>query len=274
MPTPFISELPQPVRDGYTATPGKLKSRALMDDGFYQDKRRWGKQPFQYNFQWRFNWDQLKMFEGWFEHMVLRGDGWFTIEIAGQTLTVRPMATEPNVMFTQGYWTVALLVEQITAAPVIAPRSGVLPVWPVDLPTLEAEGYSYSKSGSWLRSEIEDGLAETRNRFRSKLTTFNGKVNLTLEERNEFWDFYRNATIDGVSWFLMPFENGHGRTLVRAKFGATAPTEMPLGALYSLTMTFETDEAPLLTKNEYIALFPIVNDYVESGYVDDGYVGV
>lgn len=266
------SKLPQPIRDNFRGSPKLAKTRIQMDDGSYFDRRRWTKQPFVYSLSFIYTFEQLKFFEAWFEYRVLRREGWFNIDIAGETLSVRPLTGEPSVKAQNSKWSVSFDVMTLTSAPVLPASTGLLPVWPTALPRFESSDYTYARANSYSISDIPDGMPESRQRFRTNLTKWTTKIYVDLAGRAAFWNFYRNTLADGLAWFEAEFDNGFGDSQVRAKF-SDKPAESPLGAWFEISVALEAFNVPRITENEYNASRTFVNDYVEAGYVVDGYVG-
>ncbi len=245
----FPASLPPVSREGYSRTVSTPKSRFLMDDGHYFDQRKFVGHGFTFMLEWRFTWSQLSYFEAWLEYEVMRAQGWFTILIAGQSVRCVP-AQEPTIEQANNVWVVKLQVEHVAAGPNMGVK-GAIPQWPTTLPTLDQSGYTYAKSGSWTRPEIEEGLKDYRNRFRNKLTTFGGSLLLDSAQRIIFWNFYRDQSAYGISWFLFPFENGLGRTYARCKFGSEHPSESAMGSMYTVTLSLETGAAPMMTRTQF-----------------------
>jgi hypothetical protein len=243
-----------------------------MDDGQNRQIRVGSSSPFTYTLNWSLTYDQTKFFEAWIEYDVARGAGYTDIPIGNRTVNVRPVTGVPVYTPNGAKWVVSLDVEELQAGPVIPARNGVLPVWPGTLPEFEKDSYTLSDPGAVTRSDIDNGRAEMRVRFRGRVTEYSGKLILTQSQRDIFWQFWKNTLINGQTWFMAPFANAVSQSKLRARIVA-APVESPNGAWYELTFALETVNAPIMSIYEYHAIGTFVNTYVVSGYVDDGYAG-
>lgn len=215
---------------------------------------------------------QAEFFDAWLEYDVGRGTLYTEIPIANKTVTVKPKTGVASFTPNGAKWLVSLDVEEIRPGPAIAARNGILPVWPGTLPDIEKDGYSLAKTGSVTRSDIENGEAEMRTRFRNRVTEYGGKLLLDQTQRDLFWSFWKDNLINGQTWFIAPFANALSQSKLRARI-ISAPEETPTGAWYELKFMLETVSAPMLSYEDYRAIGTFINTYVLSGYVEDGYAG-
>ena len=268
----YPSNLPVVLREGFTAGINLKREPLTMDDGQSFNRRVWGKTPFGYNLTWLLTSKELRLLEAWLEYDIFRTGESFTIDIGGTVQTVRPKTGELKVTYQGGNWFTSLSVEKVVDAPVFGDINQ-LPVWPSTLPTLEGDDYSYSTNSGNVASDIEAGTSQLRKRFRDNNTEFSGSILVDTQGLADFWNFYTNTAINGTAWFDFPFEDGKGRSVIRAKFGNTRPAVTPFSSWYQVTLSLETNRKPIYNITEYNELRPIINDYVEAGYVEEGYVG-
>jgi len=244
------SFMPTPIRDGYAGGWVRSFSRVQMEDNQYQTRRETSREQFAYALSWKLDYTQLAMFEGWLEYDLAKGTGYFDVNFAGKTVTVKPSTGMPEVSPVGSKWLVKLAVEELQSAPVISPRNGVLPSWPIGLPSFESDGYAYAKDSAVTKSDIDFGVADMRVRFRERVTKFTGKILVDLNQRNLFWQFYKDSLINGSAYFLCPFVGSQGETKLRSRF-AEKPTEAPNGSWFAISVSLETVKAPILTANQY-----------------------
>lgn len=264
--------IPQPIREGYTGSYTRQPSRFQMEDNQYRTRRETSRRQFNYSLTWKLNWAQLDLFEAWVEYDLAQGKGYFEIEFAGKTISVRPTTGMPTVNPVGDKWSVKMDVEELRAAPIVAPKSAFLPTWPSSLPEFESAEYMLSKVGAVTKSDIDFGVSDMRVRFQQRLTQYGGKIYLNQAQRDAFWDYYQNSLIDGFAWFLAPFVNSKSQTKLKARF-IENPVETPLNSWYSISVKLETTKAPIMAFADYEATKLYVNTYVEAGYVEYGYVG-
>lgn len=269
----YPPQLPIPARDGYQGSMPQKRYRFQMDDDLFSDVRRWASQPFRYNLTWRLqSYQDAAIFEAWVEYTLNAGENWVDIPLADGTVHVRAVDGKPSYKPVGGGWDVSMAFDELRSAPG-AYNKTALAVWPMTLPLLDKRDFSIVPTGGPLYSDIEDGLPEVRRRFRTRNTTYNGKILMTLEQRDIFWIFYRDAIQNGVAYFMAPFANSLGERLLRARI-IESPVETPEGCQFWLAMGFETFEAPMLTYDEYIDLTSVfVEDYFDVGYIDTRYIG-
>jgi len=265
----FPSTLPPVQREGFNAGPALKRKNPRMDDGHMLNRRVYGKTPFGMKLAWLLDDEQLRLFEAWFEYQVFRTGEAFTVPIIGFPTVCRLTSGEIAVVRRGNMWNVSITVETLVNAPAAQPNT--IPVWPITLPTLERDDYSYTSRSGIITSELE-GVPQMRKRFHDDVTPFSGSVILSLQQFGEFRNFYDNTTYGGNSTFLFPFENGQGRTLVRTRF-AGQPRIDSLSSWFRAQLSLETSDKPIYNLTEFIEHSVVINDYVAAGYVLPGYVG-
>lgn len=257
MAVPYPDTLPMPVRDGFGGGPSKGIRRSPMDDGQERVRRAWNKQPREFTLTWKLTWDQLKYFDGFVEYDLDGGGGWFEMKLTPNSpTTVQMRFSNPNELTREldentGAWMVQGTVEFIAPAPVVPPRTGVLPPWPIALPEPEKDGFRYVQDKAVTRSNIEEGVATLLKRFEERVTTYQLMWLLDEAQKDILEKYYKDDLIDGLAWCSAPFANGLGFTYVRAKFVQPLKIEA-FGAAFKATAVMATVDAPKLTKLEYI----------------------
>lgn len=267
----YPSFLPIPNRSNYSAQPGLEPARFKMEDGQYRQKRQSNRSPFRYTLSWAFDWQQARLFAGWLEYSVIRTGVDIEIPIGGKTVSVRPVNYNPTYTPTNGGWSVQMEVEEIQNGPTLPAVKG-LPTWPASLPDFETEGFTFSTPDAVSRSDIDNGLAETRLRFRDRRSQYQGNIYLDPVQRDAFWSFWRDTLLNGQRFFLAPFANPESQDKYRARL-ITAPVETPQGSWYSLALQLEAIRVPIMSYTEYLTYSGFINTYVDKDYVEDGYVG-
>lgn len=268
----YPTRLPQPRREGFQALFSQPRKRYEMDDGSTVDLRRWGGQPFQYSLSWHLpDFETAAIFEGWVEYAANNGVEYVDMPLMGTTIRMRSVGEPPAYSPSGSGWDVSMKFERIDSAP--APYTGIAQ-WPAHFPELESDNFTIVPTQGPERSDIESGLAEVRQRFRTRNTKYSGRVLMDQSMRDEFWDFYRDKLQHGIAYFLAPFSNPVASgILVRARL-IESPKEEPTGSHYWVSMSFETSQAPLLTRQEYLAKVAVYqDDYFAVGYVDARYAG-
>lgn len=243
-----------------------------MDDGSTTDLRRFASQPFVQTLVWYLpTYDLAALFEAWIEYSVNDGEEYVNMPLMGRLVPMRAIGDAPEYTPSGSGWRVSMQWQSIDAAPGAWKGQAY---WPAHFPHLDAQDFSIVPTQGPQRSDIPVGLEEVRRRFRTRNTTYKGRLLMDQQTRDEFWTFYRDDLQHGLAYFHAPFSNSVvSETLIRARFSET-PEEEPVGSHYWLRVTFDTMNAPMMSKNDYLERVTIfVNDYVEAGYVVDGYVG-
>lgn len=242
-----------------------------MDDGQFKERRRWLSNPFQYNLTWKLETFRIAaIFEAWIEYAIQSGTGEFDVPIMGGK-RVRSLTGNANFTPNGMGWIATMAVQEIrTPGPISAPSG--LPLWPSTLPDLEADSFQIMRTNSPIKSE-EDGLMQMRERFKTRYTPYQGSFLMTQAQRDEFWTFYYDVLLTGLSWFSAPFANPSYQGKLRARF-TESPTETENGCIYRVDVKLETVSAPLMSRLEYdTATAEFVDNYFAPGYVVDGYAG-
>lgn len=249
--------------------------RSQMEDGQFAQRRRWASLPFRYNLVWKLTFKQAEMFEAWLEYEVKQGTtfAYTELPLMGRIVYVRPVTGMPSYSPKGASWIVTMEVEEKWNKPNIPVRTGKLPQWPSGLPNLESVGFTISKINAITVSDIEGGIPDMRERFRDQLSQYQGSLILSQSQRDLFWQFFRDDLIGGMGWFNAPFANARSQGNRRARIVNNQAVESAQGAWYTVAITLETVSTPLMSREEYFSNFVFINDYVESSYVVDGYVG-
>lgn len=248
----FPKSLPIPTRDNYTGAPSLPTRRFKMDDGQYFQQRQGNRNPFKYSLTWKLTYAQTDLFAAWLEYDVSQGSGEAQVPIMGRQVTVKPTTGVASYTPSGNKWAVTLEVEEILSAPVVSARSGVLPEWPAEFPEFDSPSYTLSMPDSVTASDIDTGRNELRTRFSQRVTQASGSMLMSQAQRDAFWLFWKDSLINGNAWFLAPFVNARFSGKLRARI-CTAPSETPNGAMYTITMTIETANAPSMGRAEYQA---------------------
>jgi len=268
----FPQALPEAVRDSYQGTPSLQPKRFQMEDSQYRIQRQSVAQSFNYSLSWKMTFVQTQIFEAWFEYVIGGGVNYFDITFAGKQIHVKPTTGIPSYTPIGDKWLVKLDVKELQAKPIVPTRTGILPVWPSTMPTFERDGYTIGPVGSVTQSDLEAGNELGRVRFRQRLTQFSGKIYCDQTQRDLLWEFYRDTLINGAAWFIAPFANAKTSDNQRARI-VQQPVETPLSGWYSISLSLETVNAPIMSRSEYALHRDFINDYVEADYVVDDYVG-
>lgn len=267
----YPKQLPIPARDGYLGGMPQKRHRFQMDDDLFSDVRRWGSQPYRYNLTWRLQtYKQTEIFEAWVEYTLNAGVNWADIPLADKTVRLRAVDGKPSYKPVGMGWDVSMAFDELRSAPSAYTQQAV---WPETLPLLDKRDFTIVPTSGPAYSDIQEGLPEVRRRFRTRNTMYSGKILMNLAQRDIFWEFYKNATQDGIAYFQAPFANAMGERLLRARISEN-PSETPEGCQFWISLQLETFEAPLMSYGEYLELTSIfVSDYIEDGYFESGYIG-
>lgn len=268
----YPKQLPIPVRDGYQGGMPQKRYRFQMDDDLFCDVSRWGSQPYRYNLTWRLQtYSDASIFEAWVEYTLNAGEEWVDIPLADRTVRVRAVDGKPSYRPQGAGWTVSMAFDELRGKP--GPYSTTQAQWPTELPLLDKRDFVIVPTGGPTYSDIENGLPEVRRRFQTRNTTYSGKILMNLEQRDMFWDFYKDALQNGLAFFKAPFANSLGERLLRARI-SDHPVETPEGCQFWLAFPLETFEAPMLSYQEYLDLVSeFVEDYIDAGYFEPEYIG-
>lgn len=101
-----------------------------------------------------------------------------------------------------------------------------IPVWPAGVPLLE--GFQRQPTSPFVRTEMDDGLARTRRRFRVFPITIAVSFFLRRAQYDLYYDFCVN-TINGYSdWFMVVIDGPDGTVQKRCRW-LEAPREDRIG---------------------------------------------
>jgi hypothetical protein len=280
-PTYPLDKLPYPVRDNYTSQYGSAFKRAAMDDGHGRVRRRWDQQPIMPTLTWTFaEWSQLDLFEGFIKYDCAQASGWFIMPLfPGDTPKTMRMTTYPTITFDTsiGTWQATVQVEYIRLGPTgYSATPTVLPQFPSSLPEPEKDNYQITRASTMVRSNLPDGEATERARFKEEVATFTVTWYLAPDEYAVFDSFVHNQLLGGLAPFTGYFSNGRGDNLVRVNFVDT-PVVSEEGACYKVTASCETRDIPQMSEFDYLGLnkLALSDSFIlaESIYTQEGVVG-
>lgn len=107
-------------------------------------------------------------------------------------------------------------------------KTEALPVWPDELPSVQASGWSYTQKTNMVVSEMEMGPPKRRHRGTKSYSLLKGTLVLSLKELNRFIQFIEKEVDFGTLPFVWSdFMTGQKRV---ARF--SIPTD---GDLYSVS---------------------------------------
>lgn len=266
MPATFPSKLPIPNRSGFSGE-FQLPLRALkMADGSHRTVMNYRVQPRIFSLQWILTWEQAELYEAFVQYDVLDGDGYavfnflkYTSESTDTPLTGRFVAKD-GLAYTLTYdeerdrWLVDAVVEILTDqffGTAIAPRPADFPEWPSTLPRLpDKKGYVISPDIGYMRSDMEEGLAQQFQRRKSRHAEIPVSYIFDLEQQHTFDLFYQYTLGFGAFAFYTWLANGSGESRVLCKFGSM-PQMKPNGSIYEVNFKLRTAQLPLMTETAY-----------------------
>lgn len=101
-----------------------------------------------------------------------------------------------------------------------------IPVWPLDVPLLD--GFQRQPKDPFTRTDMDDGMARTRRRFRVFPITIPVSFLVMGSQYDEYYDFCVN-TLNGYSdWFMVTVDGPGGIMQKRCRWVGT-PTEDRIG---------------------------------------------
>lgn len=247
-----LNECPYPVRDNFSSQYGNSFARTEMDDSHNRMRRKFAMLPVSYSLSWHMTFDQFKWFEAFLRYDCAQASGYFTMPLnpVGDPLTLR-FTGYPDAAYdtSLGAWVVSGSVEWIRAAPTGLP-TGSLPIFPPSLPDPEQTNYSIKRAGTVSRSNITDGLASERARFKDEVALTQLEWDLDADEYAILDDFIHNKLFGGLAPFTGPFANGLGLNQVRINFIDT-PKVTPNLSGYTVTGTIEVRDMPIISEFVY-----------------------
>lgn len=117
--------------------------------------------------------------------------------------------------------------------------------WPSDLPAPEVDGYQIQPQTPTIRTDMDQGPARQRRRFRSAPTLYQVKWVLTEPQLATFESWYHHVILQGASWFDVSLRNGQGMQTVEARFTAPWQASMMGGPHYEVSATLEVRNRPI-----------------------------
>lgn len=196
--------------------------------------------------------EQLKWFEAFLKYDCAQASGFFTIPLnpISQPTTLR-FTAYPQLSFdtSKGVWVVTGSVEYVRAAPT-GTAGASLPTFPPTLPFPEQENYTINRAGTVSRSNLEEGLASQRARFKDEVALVQMEWKLNADEYAVFDSFVHDTLLGGLAPFIGPFSNGLGPTNVRINFIAP-PQVQSDGAAYTVTAQAEVRDIPTISEFVY-----------------------
>ncbi|MGE7136224.1 hypothetical protein ACQKIE_01170 [Luteibacter sp. NPDC031894] len=116
------------------------------------------------------------------------------------------------------------------------------PIYPASLPAARVgDGYGYQPIDPFARTKMDSGSARQRRRFVSVPTNVTARIRLSTAQLATWESFFWNDLNAGVSWFMMPLNNGQGKNAVRVRITeapSTAGTESP--DVWDVSLKLET----------------------------------
>lgn len=267
---PYPSQLPPPIRSGYTGTYLSPQKRTKMDDGSTRTRRKLISNGKIFNFTWSLSEYQKDIWKGWFKFEHVNGQNWVEAPglSGGPPILIKSMDGNPTIT-TDGTsrWTITGRFRQRMPPFAPGPNTG-LPAWPVGLPETEAEGYTITQVDPATVSDISRYAApQLRKRFESINTELAVKLILEPAQKDIFDNFYYNTLIGGECWFTMRVPGSMDNSPTRVKV-VGEPAEQTLGGIYQVTFKVETSQMKTISRDAY---FLIVGetDYAADYFAED-----
>lgn len=112
------------------------------------------------------------------------------------------------------------------------------------------DSYAITPQSGFLRTDMEVGPARQRRIATSVPSHIDIRFLLDQNELGVLEAWYKHTLSEGVSWFLMPVENGMGRTDVECRF--IEPYQVTLASYksFSVSCTLEARELPVMSEAE------------------------
>lgn len=153
------------------------------------------------------------------------------------------------------------------------------PVYPAFLPTPLRAGYEFTDKASYLRSDMDDGLARQRRRFPGNAPAeFSVTFSFSSEEHAVFRAFLEYECTGGADWFyLRILYPGEGIKTQLCRLKPNAKSALVNLETWEYKATVELKAQPLISENEKNLLLQyrfddllnasrIAHDYVELRY--------
>lgn len=117
--------------------------------------------------------------------------------------------------------------------------------WPSDLPAPEIDGYGIQPQAAIIRTDMDQGPARQRRRFRSAPTHYPVKWFMTEPQLSTLESWFHHVIEDGAAWFDISLRNGQGLQSVEARFIAPWQATMMGGPHYEVSATLEVRNRPI-----------------------------
>lgn len=246
MGVPYPASLPGISQDSFGAKPAVAARYLTMDDGGRRPIRRWQHIAIEFDITFKFDWDQLAIFEAWWAYDLAMGNKPASLEVFP--------GVEGDAVFTDDYtvawnncWTVTTKCQLLTPAVVMPAKAG-LPQWPSSLPELESGSYQYKQSGG-TKTNIGEGPVTGRERFTRNAADIQAVVYLDSDQLTDFLTFVRDTLGGSVGWFSIPVAAGKG--VANARTSLLDFNVQSMGAAYQVQLTLTTFQMPRISYLEY-----------------------
>ncbi|WP_455275136.1 hypothetical protein [Ralstonia thomasii] len=129
-----------------------------------------------------------------------------------------------------------------------------LVAWPDLLPAPLAGGYSYQPQASFIRTNMDSGLARQRRRFTRIPSTVSVAWVFTQEQLALFEGFVHYDISDGADWFSAKIANGQELQTVKARMTTAPKVDLIEPGIWHVSVQMETIDMPMATADQYAAL--------------------
>lgn len=129
-----------------------------------------------------------------------------------------------------------------------------LVAWPDRLPPPLASGYGYQPQASFIRTNMDSGLARQRRRFARIPSTVSVSWIFTQEQLALFEAFVHYDITDGADWFSAQIANGQELQSVKARMIGAPKVDVIEPGIWHVSVQMETVDMPMATADEYVVL--------------------
>lgn len=126
--------------------------------------------------------------------------------------------------------------------------------WPDLLPAPLASGYGYQAQASFIRTNMDSGLARQRRRFVRIPSTVSVSWIFTQEQLALFEGFVHYDITDGADWFYAEIANGQDLQSVSARMIGAPKVDLIEPGIWHVSVQMETIDMPMATSDEYQVL--------------------